>query len=165
MISEIFLDMDGVICDFRSKYKELFNTDPEEDYNAKDKKRKIAHQSRFHQFIEDGHFERLDPMPDLQVGLEFLSNLDIHICILTSVAREEYMHSLSAQKRKWLKEHNIQYNPIFVPGKSIKCYFSKPNRVLIDDTRVNIEQWSKNTGIGIHHISWEDTINKIKEFL
>jgi hypothetical protein len=165
MIIEIAVDMDGVLSDFRKKYREIFKTDPEEDYNTTDETRKVAHQHRFHKFIEDGHFEYLEPMPDLQLGLEFLSSLDIPIYILTSVAREEYMRSLSSQKRKWLKQYNIQYNPVFVPGKRIKCYYAKPNKVLIDDTKSNIDDWNSNSGIGIHHKSWEQSINTLKEYL
>lgn len=164
-IQQIAVDMDGVLSDFRSKYREVFKADPEEDYNAKNKKRKELHQKRFHEFIQDGYFEHLDPMPDLQLGLDFLSKLDIHIYILTSVAREEYIHILSSQKRKWLKEYNIHYNPVFVPGKRMKCYYSKPNRVLIDDTKSNTDQWIEHHGIGIHHKSWEETIKELNRYL
>jgi hypothetical protein len=169
MIEEIFLDQDGVLSDFKKKYREVFKSDPEEDYNASNKKRKELHQKRFHEFIKNQYFAALEPMPDFKEGIEFIKRIhkeyNIPVCILTSTAKEEYMMELSAQKSLWLREHDVPFYPSFVPGKRFKHYFSKPNRVLVDDTKSTIDNWNSMGGVGIHHLSWRDTINKIKELL
>lgn len=165
MIIEIFLDQDGVLSDYKKRYKEIFKADAEEDYFAKDKARKVLHQERFRKFVQSGQFEDLEPMPDLQIGLDFIQSLNIPTCILTSTATEEYIHTLGNQKRNWLKKHNIPYNVMLVPGKRMKCYYSKPNRLLIDDTLSNIQGWRLGGGYAIHHKSWEETISEIKELL
>lgn len=159
MIVEIFVDMDGVLSDFYSRFKSLYKVIPEVDYNAETKK---VYTGQFDKFVKDNHFETLDPMPDLVEGLEFLRKLheQIPICILTSTAREEYLNELARQKRSWLRQHSIEFHPVFVPGKHMKCYYSKPNRLLIDDTPSNIEQWINGGGIGILHTSWEQTIKE-----
>ena len=51
MISELFIDQDGVLADFKKRYVQLYKSDPETDYNAPNKKRKELHQKRFHDFI------------------------------------------------------------------------------------------------------------------
>ena len=165
MIIEIFLDQDGVLSDFKKRYKEIFKTDAEDDYYTKDKVRKVLHQERFRKFVQSGQFEDLDPMPDLQIGLDYIRSLNIPTCILTSTATEEYIHTLGNQKKNWLKKHNIEYNAMLVPGKRMKCYYAKPNRLLIDDTLSNVEDWRRRFGYAIHHKSWEETIIQMKEFL
>lgn len=163
MITEIFVDMDGVLSDFYTRFKSRYKVIPEVDYNAETKK---VYTGQFHKFVEDKHFETLDPMPDLDLGLEFLRELhkQIPICILTSTAREEYLNELSRQKRSWLKEYEIEFHPVFVPGKRYKHYYSKPGRVLIDDTASNIEEWQTMGGIGIYHTSWAQTIAEYKDY-
>jgi hypothetical protein len=169
MISEIFVDQDGVLADFQKRYRQIYKTDPEIDYNSSNKKRKELHQKRFHDFIENKQFAVLEPMPDFKEGLEYLKQIHkdykIPICILTSTAKEEYIKELSAQKGFWLKKYNVPFHPVFVPGKRYKHYYSKPGRVLIDDTKSTIVNWNSMSGIGIHHLSWKDTIKRINSLL
>lgn len=169
MISELFIDMDGCISDFHKRYEELYSIEPEVDYNTSNNKKQKLHRECFKRFVDDGNFATLDPMPDFQEGLEFLEWINkehnIPVCFLTSTATEEYLNEISRQKREWLKKHNVRFNPVFVPGKRMKCYYAKENRILVDDTFSNIESWTLNHGIGIHHKSWKETINIIKTHL
>lgn len=169
MISEIFVDQDGVLSDFKKRYVQLFKANPEEDYNSKNKERKKLHHKRFDEFIKKEQFARLDPMPDFSEGIEYLKKIHkdykIPICILTSVAREEYFNSLGNQKKFWLKHHNVPFFPVLVPGKRFKCLYSKPNRLLIDDTHSNINDWIRHGGIGIYHKNWKETINEINKLI
>ena len=160
----IYVDMDGVLCDFKKRFHELYGSDPELDYP----KIKNSYYNNFEQIVEGGHFANLDPMPDLQEGLDFLNSLpfDTHqIFILTSTAREKYFEQLAIGKSTWLIDHDINYVPIFVPGKRFKKVYAKKGDILIDDTYSNIESWIENGGIGIWHHSWESTINSIKCYL
>lgn len=165
MISEIFVDMDGVLSNFHKKFDELYHAKPEIDYPSNNKK-KAEYVKRFQEFIATGQFANLDPMPDIELALDFLRTVhkQVPVCILTSTAREEYLDELSRQKRIWLREHDIEFHPVFVPGKRYKYYYSKPGRVLIDDTVSNIEEWRSMGGIGILHKSWQQTIAEYKEY-
>lgn len=162
-IEQIAIDMDGVLADFHKRFKELYQNEPEVDYVSNNKRNK-SYRKNFHDFVESKQFATLDPMPDLQEGLDYLKTLDVHMWILTSTAKEEYLNEISAQKKIWLKNHNIPYHPVFVPGKRMKCYYSKPRRILIDDTVSNIESWIEGGGVGILHTNWIDTINTLKQY-
>lgn len=169
MINELFIDQDGVLADFQKRYRQIYKSDPEIDYNSSNKKRKELHQKRFHDFIENKQFAALEPMPDFKEGLDYLIRIHkeykIPICVLTSTAKEEYIKELSAQKRFWLKKYNVPFHPVFVPGKRFKHFFSKPGRVLIDDTKSTIHNWNSMGGKGIHHTSWKKTISELNSLL
>lgn len=169
VIQEIFVDMDGCVSDFNKRYAELYQSDAIEDYNDKRPEVKKKHQERFRKIVMEGHFETLDPMPDFEEGLEFLEQINIKhkipVCFLTSTATEEYLNELSRQKRNWLKKNNVPFFPVFVPGKRFKHYYSKPGRVLIDDTLSTIDNWNTMGGTGIHHKSWKETIEILTDLI
>lgn len=167
MITEIFVDMDGVLSDFDKKFREVYNTKPKIHYPHEEEV--ISnYKVQFRNFVADGYFAMLDPMPDMELGLSYLRSLksqyNINISILTSTAREEYIHDISAQKKKWLIHNNIEFYPVFVPGKHLKMLYSKPGRILIDDTTINITDWSTMGGIGIKHVSWDNTIQQLSKY-
>lgn len=162
MILKLFVDMDGVLCNFHKRFKEVYRKEPDVDYLSDSKKNKIYRQ-RFKDFISNKNFANLEPMPDMELGLNFLKSVSNHIPvnILSSTACEEYFDELSEQKVFWLNKYNIDYNPIFVPGKRLKQQYSKPGYVLIDDTVSNIDEWISMGGIGILHRSWQETIKTL----
>lgn len=152
---KIYVDMDGVLADFFARYKAIMSPDAErKDYRK-----------YWQPFIDGKNFETLAPMPDLQLGLEFLDSFDCPVEILGSTARPDCYDELVRQKTIWLNKHNIQYPAIFVPGKRFKQDYAEPNAVLIDDTTSNINQWIERGGIGILHTSWEKTIDEINNIV
>lgn len=166
MIQTIYVDMDGVLCDFHKRFLELYAECPEIDYPSK-KKEKEAFKSQFKDFIKTEQFVSLDPMPDFNEGIEFLKSLEslYTIKILSSTAQEKYWTEISKQKRQWLKKYDISYEAIFVPGKKFKCIYANPYRLLIDDTKSNIVEWNERSGYGILHTSWKQSINEIEKIL
>lgn len=169
VISEIFLDLDGVCAAFDKRFSELFDDSPEEDYATSNNKKRKLHQKRFHKFIEDEHFATLDLIHGTKEAIEFFEWVNdthnIPVCFLTSSAREEFLDIIGTQKKRWLKSHNIKFHMMIVPGKRYKCYFAKKGRLLIDDTKQNIDQWIHHGGIGLHHQNWETSINSVKNML
>jgi hypothetical protein len=162
MIKIIYVDMDGVLSDFKKRFIELFKTYPEVDYPSK-KKEKKDYQRKFDDFIADGHFATLDPMHDLSDAISFLGSIedDYIMKILSSSAQEKYLTDVSKQKERWLTKWKIAYPAIIVPGKKLKQHYAGPDSLLIDDTESSIIQWREKGGLAIHHTSWEQTI---KEF-
>lgn len=158
-ISIIYLDMDGVIADFEKRYKELFNMEPREAEKY-DKFKPF-----FKQFIEEGNFATLDLMDGTLQGIDYLKNCGKPVEILSSTANEQYYDDISHQKTIWLQTHNISFKPIFVPGKRFKQDFAGPKKILIDDTKVNIDQWNEAGGIGILHKDWPSTISILSMYV
>lgn len=165
MIQTIYVDMDGVLCDFRKRFIELFKECPEIDYPSK-KKEKEEYKKRFDIFVQDDYFTDLDPMPDFEEASSFLKSIESKytIKLLSSTAKEKYIVNVSDQKQFWLDKHDIQYPAIFVPGKRIKQYYARPDSLLIDDTLSSIIEWRDRRSPAIHHTSWKETIKQFEEY-
>jgi beta-phosphoglucomutase-like phosphatase (HAD superfamily) len=159
MIDKIYLDMDGVICNFHKRYQELFNTAPEHD----DSRKRFG--QRFGIFIQNNNFATLDMMPDALELLSYLKTVNVPIEILSSTAREVTNEEISRQKQIWLDNHDIKYPAIFVPGKRLKVNYASENCILIDDTVSNIDDWNAKGGIGILHKNASDTISALQPLL
>ena len=79
-VTQVFLDMDGVIADFVKRYKELYGMEPKEA----EKSKKFDHY--FDEFIATGQFATLDLMPGSMDGINFLRKLNVPTQILSSTA-------------------------------------------------------------------------------
>jgi hypothetical protein len=158
-ITKIYLDMDGVIADFDKRYKSRYKMLPREAEKNKE------FDKFFTQFIADGEFATLDLLPDAMELINFLRSLDVPTEILSSSASEKRDPDIRPQKLEWLKNNNIEFPAIIVPGKRHKKDYSNENTLLIDDTQVNIDQWRKEGGIGILHIDALTTINILRQYV
>lgn len=146
----VYVDLDGVLADFRRQYLDMFGIDPETDRH-----KKLNH---WDAFIEAKGFEKLPLMPDALEGIAYLNTLDIPVKILSSTGNEEKYDELSKQKTIWLKEHGIDWPAVFVPGKRHKQEYASKHEILIDDTLKTIEQWNERGGVGIYHTDWATTL-------
>jgi hypothetical protein len=158
-ISMIMVDMDGVIADFVKRYEELFNMSP----NKAEKDKRFG--KLFDMFIQDNNFATLDLMPGAMEGIEFLRKSNVPTQMLTSTANERRHEEIMKQKSIWLQSHGITFNPIFVPGKHLKQNYATPERILIDDTESNINEWRKAGGIGILHKDWPTTLAILRMYV
>lgn len=154
-ISKIYVDMDGVLCDFEKRYNDRYG-------NIADHDRKQKFRSNFDDFIRTKQFETLDMMPDAVQLIFFLKTLvNIPKAILSSTAYEETFDEISKQKIKWLDDHLIEWEPNFVPGKRHKYKYATQDSVIIDDTLSVIEDWRKAGGIAIWHKDAMSTISQL----
>jgi len=144
-ISTIMVDMDGVLCDFVKRYKELYHMEPREA----EKQKKFDH--FFDEFIATNQFATLEMMPGAWDLINYLRKLPVETEILSSTASEARYDAISKQKLVWLQSKGIEFKPNFVPGKRHKEKFATPYSIIIDDTLSVIEQWNAAGGIGIHH--------------
>jgi len=159
MIETIYLDMDGVICDFQKRYIDLYknHTDMAE--------RKGTFGTCFTHFINTRQFETLEPMEDMKELIQFLDEAYPPVHILSSSAREDSHETISEQKTVWLKNHGIEYPRHFVPGKSLKYKYANKDSIIIDDTRSVIDDWIEAGGIAIWHKSAKETIQELQKLL
>ena len=162
-ITKIYLDMDGVICDFHKRYTELFGTLPE-----RDDKSKTFHKN-FDTFIEVRSFATLDMMPDAMALIDTLEHLyleyGIPTEILSSTASEKRHEAIMEQKQEWLHNHNIIFKQNFVPGKQLKYKFAEPTALIIDDTVSVIDDWRRAGGQAIWHNNVPATLAMLKVWL
>jgi hypothetical protein len=159
----IYLDMDGVICDFNKEYKKTFGLMPAEV--DRDKK---EFSKNWVVFCEGKHFEKLDWWPGAKDLLDAVSEIakdpDVRVEMLTSTGIQKYHESVKAQKNKWLSDHGISYFANCVPGRTKKKYYAEPWTVLIDDTDDVIDAFNENGGYGILHRDVSDTITLLKSY-
>lgn len=156
---KIYLDMDGVICDFNKKFTEMFGISPRESDGRK------TFNVDFVKAIDDKIFEDLEPMHDAFDLIRYLNSTGIPVEILSSTARDYVHDKVSHQKGKWLDKHKIFYARNFVPGKQHKPKYADEHSILIDDTYSIIEGWNKKGGTGIHHTDALTTISILNTLL
>lgn len=152
----IFLDMDGVLCDFDSHWLNLFGRTP---LGSRDKK---EFSGDWDTFVSTRQFENLPWHKTGQELLLFVRSLsDVKIEMLTSSGGKKHHDSVESQKRIWLKKNSIAYKPNVVPGRRIKAEYANEDTILIDDTPDVIEAFNKAGGIGILHHDIEETKLKV----
>ena len=149
----LYLDMDGVLCNFDKAYRSL------RTYAADGK--------RFRAAVMDYHiFEDLEFMPDAQELLNYVSALDgINIEILTSLGTFDVLQGNAAkyQKMKWLDSKNIPYKANFSRSKEEKSKFAHDRSILVDDSPGCIDPFNAKGGHGILHTKSSDTIQQIHD--
>ena len=152
--------MDGVLSDFEARYVELFGERPSDI-----QRRNKEFYAYWETFVKGKNFEVLPPHKGGVELLEYLGTefKDIPVEILSSSGGQHFHEEVAEQKRKWLCDHGITYNPIIVPGGSKKAEYAKSLwDILIDDTERNIDKFRKAGGTGILHTNVDDTIKQLR---
>jgi len=148
----LYLDMDGVLCNFDKAYRKL---DPEKADRKKFREAVFTYKI----------FEDLEFMPDAQELLNFVCKLDnIDIQILTSMGTFDEIQGNAAkyQKMHWLNSKNIPYKANFVRSKQEKANFAHENAILVDDSIGCIKPFTEKGGHGILHTRSSDTIQQLR---
>ena len=149
----LFLDMDGVLCNFDKAYRAI---DPDKADRKKFREAVFTYKI----------FEDLEFMHDAQELLNYVSKLDgINIEILTSMGTydEHQGNQAKYQKMHWLKKHNIPYKPNFVRAKQEKANHAHDRAILVDDSIGCITPFAAKGGHAIHHSRSSDTIQQIHD--
>jgi phosphoglycolate phosphatase-like HAD superfamily hydrolase len=159
MIKTIYLDMDGVLCDFEERYSKLFNETPSA---TRDKKN---FSPNWRKFVKGENFSTLKWYPGGRELLSFIRNYPVEVQILSSSGGEKFHDEVTAQKVKWLQDNEIDYEPNIVPGRGLKKDYARPDVILIDDTESNIDDFNAAGGYGILHKDVEKTKEMLKKLL
>ena len=101
MIKKIYLDMDGVLCNFERRYFELYNELPG---SMRDRKQFNVH---WDDFIATKQFETLDWYSGGKELVKFCSELDIPIELLSSSGGMKYHTEVERQKCVWLDKNGM----------------------------------------------------------
>jgi hypothetical protein len=151
---EIFCDMDGVLCDFVQQWKDYYKGEAPDDM-----RRRIG-KPEFDNILDsmDRKFwNTMKWMPGMQKVWNVISNHGARI--LSSPAENP---DSPAGKLDWVKK-NLSNTEVIFRKSTKKQEFSGPNKILIDDLKRNIDQWRARGGIGIHHISVEQTLRELNK--
>ena len=149
----LYLDMDGVLCNFDKAYRAL---DPEKADRKKFREAVFTYKI----------FEDLEFMHDAHVLLDYVAKLEnINIEILTSMGTYDELqgHEAKTQKLYWLHKHNIPYKANFVRAKQEKANYAHDRAILVDDSIGCITPFAGKGGHAIHHSRSSDTIQQIHE--
>lgn len=165
-IEIIYLDMDGVLCDFHAQFKKLAGADTHQ-YEAE-------HGTKnFWKFINKqglSFWSDMIPMGDMEELKSFVFDNFLRVGILSSSSKKNGSTYAEEGKRLWLQKHKFisqiaDTDIIIVDSAQDKKNYAKPGRVLIDDYIRNIEAWNSKGGIGIQHISAKNTIGELYKYV
>ena len=157
MIEKIYLDMDGVLCNFERRYFELYNELPG---SMRDRKDFNLH---WDDFIQTKQFETLDWYPGADELVEACLATGLPIEILTSSGGLKNHDEVARQKAVWLNDHGLgMWKPNVVAGRKNKAGYATPNTILVDDTPDVIQAFNAAGGVGILHKEIGNTLMMLK---
>ena len=151
----IYSDMDGVLVDFDTRFKEFSGGIEPQDY--------------VDQFGLEKFWELIDEKVGVRfwVGMDWMSDgltywdyIKKYKPILLS-APSRHKHS-QIGKRMFAKKH-LPTSKLILAFAHQKKDYANENSILIDDRSKNIDQWRAAGGIGILHTDAASTIEKLKE--
>jgi hypothetical protein len=163
-IDKIYLDMDGVLCDFHKRYHEMFHYEPGGEGLENERDRK-EFSPNWKKFIETKQFATLDWFPGGKELIQYVDSLGVQVEILSSSGGIRNHTEVRDQKTEWLRNNGLNYPVNIVPGRRIKKYFSYHNNVLIDDTLDVIESFNEGPGVAILHKDVNVTIQELQSIL
>ena len=157
MIDEVYLDMDGVLTDFDHQV-DYYNARKEGGGINWDKVHKIG--ASFWSsmpWLLDGH-KLYNDVLDLQKQYNF------KLGILSAI----FSNSGKRGKRYWLEQNCPEINSenIIICDRSFhKIQYAKPNRILIDDTVLNCNDFVNNNSHAILFTTYKEATHKLEEIL
>ena len=156
-ITKIFVDMDGVLADFvRGVQGPKYLNGPLVSENTYDD-RKV-------ELSNKGLFADLPPMADMYSLIEYIKTFGVDWEILTAsgvLNRAKVVQDKIYWIRKYVDKDVLITATL--KGKH-KAVYARPDYVLIDDRKDNIEAWTNAGGIGILHTSAADTIKQLRNY-
>ena len=156
----LYLDMDGVQCDFFTAWAQWhnkkFGMDHVERY--KDIGSKEQREQSIQELTSEGpdfvrqFFATLDPLPNYAILQSWLNKNKIPYTILSAPLRGNKEASAEG-KMHWLEANHPNYNkygnPIFRGDKERMATKNGTSNVLVDDHKKNIEAWENAGGQGV----------------
>jgi len=162
MIKTIYLDMDGVLADFETRYLEHNGITVHE---AREQRPRKEFYKYWENFISANQFALLPKYAGCDELLEFVATLDVSLEILSSSGGPGKHGEVVHQKHVWLETYNIPYKRNIVPGARYKKDYATEESLLIDDTEKNITQFLEAGGHAILHVNAGDTISKLERMI
>lgn len=154
-INKIYLDLDGVVASFDTRFKELYKMSGEQAAQLG------IFKEFFDDFIESKHFESLDALPDTRKLINYLEELSVEVEILSSTGYLDVFNEVAKQKKAWLRNNNINFKSTFVSSKEYKRLYANSTTLLIDDTKSNVREFIEDGAKAILHTNVNLTLNQL----
>lgn len=170
---EIYLDLDGVLVDFRAGAKAVAGGTPS------DFKRGPAQQAAITKIFDTSadFWANLHPVHDFEMLWNYVKKYNPHILSAVPYSNDtnrvlSSKSTVYAQEGKWAwvkKFTNIPRDRVNVVQRQHKSNFATSaknghvvSNLLIDDTAQNVNEWRSNRGVAILHVSAADTIQQLR---
>lgn len=154
----IYLDMDGVICDFAKAFKNASGFYPIDINDTANNKQgsDTVYSILIKQPIE--FWSKMSWTNDGKKLWNYIKNLNVCICS-TPMDNEESKDG----KKMWCRDNlGAKIKVLLTPTKE---QYAGPSNILIDDKQKNIDKWIKAGGIGILHKNTESTIKQLSKLI
>jgi len=159
---EICIDMDGPTVDLDGYFERLFGTSLW-NMTVEEKHR------HWDEMFEPEWFLEAPMKHDFPVLIKFILDNFTHVRFLTALPhrRKDKAWQSMVTKIAWIHRHVGHRIPVtfgpYAEDKQKHC--GGPTFVLIDDRKMNIEQWGAAGGIAIYHTSALETIEALAQYL
>ena len=149
----LYCDMDGVLCDFEKRFKDLTGLSPNayRDKNGLD---------QFWKVIDNDGVRFWVGIPWMPDGKKLYEYIKPNLYALLSAPSSDNSSRLG--KRLWVKKNTPGTKLILASAKNKQDY-SEEGAILIDDRVDTIREWNTGGGIGILHTSTTNTIQQLKK--
>jgi len=150
----IYSDMDGVITDFDTSFMNISDGIRPSEYERNMGK------DKFWELIDGRGVGFWVGMPWMSDGKSYWDYIKKYNPVLLSSPSRSNTSRLG--KRLWVR-NNLPGTKLILSQAKDKQNYARKNAILIDDRKSNIDEWRSKGGIGILHVSAEDTIKQLKE--
>jgi len=159
-IKTVYVDMDGVLADFKGYFQTLFGQNADETSDPELWK-------LIENYGKTKFFEELPWLPGSKQMWDFIVNNFMRVKILSALGKTDNIDKQTSQgKMVWLSHHLPKLRDqdiILVENKHRKRHYSKPGDIIIDDTLVVIQEWNHKGGTGILFKSAQQVIEELKK--
>lgn len=158
----IYIDMDDVVADFSGRALEITG------YLMPDSGRQKYPPGDWGKFLERPRlYSDLDRCQGADELIEECRSTSAKtgwpLLFLTAVPRDNDFPWAFYDKIQWANRYYPGIPVWFGPYSKDKHRRCQPGDVLIDDRQTNIDMWNSAGGIGILHVSVEQTINELRK--
>lgn len=159
-MSNLYLDMDGVVADFNEYVKRVHNLPVTRDSYDDESWAKIVSNQRVYKDLKRTVYA--DEL--VRECRHFCKLNDYKLFFLTAIPKRNDVPLAYYDKSLWALKYFTDIPVLFGPHSKDKKNFCKKNDILIDDRPSNIKDWKNTGGIAILHTDYEKTVKELYEY-
>jgi 5'(3')-deoxyribonucleotidase len=152
-MTTIYLDMDGVVADFDEYAARTLGLPPSSGIYPDDRWYNLASNARLYKDLIKTPYA--DELVFQCSAIAKRNGFDLKF--LTAVPKGNDVPWAFWDKVVWAQCYFPGIPVMFGPFSKDKWQHCKPGDVLIDDRVSNIEEWRAASGVGVHHVDYENT--------
>lgn len=160
----VYVDMDGVLADFDKGVEKVIGHRMTYHFEENDP---VWNQIKNHGL--ERFFSELEWLPGSENMWNYITSNFMKVKILSAMGKwNKINNDVYRGKHMWLNRHIPslrEQDIILVEDKHKKQEYSKSGDIIIDDTKVVIDEWNNKGGIGLWHKSANETINNLTQYV